>query len=54
MVLDHLLPSVPLQSFMKWACTSFEQSLAEFYTILLEEHLNVALQMLVVGICCSL
>jgi hypothetical protein len=26
--------------------TSFEQSLAEFYTILLEEHLQVALEML--------
>jgi hypothetical protein len=35
-------------------CTSFEQSPAEFYTILLEEHLQVALEMLEVGICSSL
>jgi hypothetical protein len=31
--------------------TSLEQFLAEFYTILLEEHLPVALEMLEVGIC---
>jgi hypothetical protein len=31
---------------------SFEQSLAEFYTIL--EHLQVALEMLELGICSSL
>jgi hypothetical protein len=30
------------------------KSLAEFYTILLEEHLQVALEMLEVGICSSL
>jgi hypothetical protein len=35
MVLDHLLPSVQPQSFLEWTRTSFEQSLAEFYTILL-------------------
>jgi hypothetical protein len=34
--------------------TSFEQSVAEFYTILLEEHLQVALEMLEVGISSSL
>jgi hypothetical protein len=34
--------------------TSFEQSLAELYTILLEEHVQVALEMLEVGICSSL
>jgi hypothetical protein len=31
--------------------TSSEQFLAEFYTVLLEEHLPVALEMLVVAIC---
>jgi hypothetical protein len=45
MVLDRLLPSVHLQSFFEWTHTSFEQSVAEFYTILLE-HLQVALEML--------
>jgi hypothetical protein len=52
MVLDHLLPSVQPQSF-EWTRASFEQSLAEFYAILLEEHLQVALEMLEVGICSS-
>jgi hypothetical protein len=51
MVLDLLLPSIELQSFLEWTRTSFEQSLAEFYTIHLEEHLQVALEMLEVGIC---
>jgi hypothetical protein len=49
MVLDHLLPSIQLQAFLEWTRTSFEQSVAEFYTILLEEHLEVALEMLEVG-----
>jgi hypothetical protein len=51
MVLDHLLPSIQPQSFLEWIHTSFEQSLAEIYTILLEEHVQVALEMLEVGIC---
>jgi hypothetical protein len=53
MVLDHFLPSIQLQSFFEWTHTSFEQSVAEFYTILLEEHLQVTLEILVVGICAS-
>jgi hypothetical protein len=53
MVLDHLLPSVQQQS-LEWIHTSFEQSLAEPYTILLEEHFQVALKTLEVGICSSL
>jgi hypothetical protein len=40
------LPSKQLQCFLEWTYTSFEQSLAGFYTILLEEHLQVALEML--------
>jgi hypothetical protein len=32
----------------------FEQSLVEFYAILFEEHLQVALEVLEVGICSSL
>jgi hypothetical protein len=28
---------------MEWTHTSFEQSVAEFYTVLIEEHLQVAL-----------
>jgi tRNA G10 N-methylase Trm11 len=39
---------------LEWARTSFEQSVAEFYTILLEEHLQVALEMLEMGNCFSL
>jgi hypothetical protein len=39
MVLDHLLPSVQSQAFLELALTSFEYPVAEFYTILLEEHL---------------
>jgi hypothetical protein len=46
MMLDHLLPSVQQHSFMEWIYTSFEQSVVEFYTILLEEHLQVTLEML--------
>jgi hypothetical protein len=54
MVLDHFLPSVQPQSFLEWTRTSFEQSVVEFYTILLEKHLQVTLEMLEVGICSSL
>jgi hypothetical protein len=53
MVLNHLLLSIQLQSFLEWIRTSFEQSLVEFYTILLEEHLQVALEMVEVGISSS-
>jgi hypothetical protein len=53
MVFKHLLPSVQLQS-LEWARTSFEQSLVEFYTILLDEHLQVALEMLEMGMYSSL
>jgi hypothetical protein len=53
-VLDHLLPSVQPQSFLDWTPASFEHSVAEFYTILLEEHVQVALEILEVGICSSL
>jgi hypothetical protein len=53
MVLDHLLPSVQPQSFLEWTRASFEQYLAEFYTILPEEH-QVMLEMLEVEICSSL
>jgi hypothetical protein len=45
MVLDHLFFNTT---------QSFEQSVAEFYKILLEEQLQVTLQMLEVGICFSL
>jgi hypothetical protein len=54
MVLDQLLPSILLHSFLEWTHTSFEQCVAEFYTVLLEEHLQVALEMSEVGICSSL
>jgi hypothetical protein len=53
-VLDHLLPSTQPQSFFEWTRTSFGQSLAEIYTILLEEQLQVALEILELGICSSL
>jgi hypothetical protein len=43
LVLDHLFLSTQLQSFLEWIHGSFEQSLAEFYTTLLEEHLHIAL-----------
>jgi hypothetical protein len=48
----QLLPPIQPQS-LEWARTSFEVSLGEFYTILLEE-LQVALEMLEVGVCFSL
>jgi hypothetical protein len=54
LVLGHLQPSVEPQSFLEWIRTSFEQPLVEFYTILLEEHLQVALEMLEVGFCSSI
>jgi hypothetical protein len=54
MVLDHLLPSVQLQFILEWIRTSLEPSVAEFYTILCEEPLEVAVEMLEVGICFSL
>jgi hypothetical protein len=52
-MLDGFLPSLQQQS-LEWTRTSFEQSLVKFYTILLEEHLEVALALLEVGICSSL
>jgi hypothetical protein len=42
------------QSFLEWTRTSFEQSLAEFYTILLKEYRQVALEVLEVGVFSSL
>jgi hypothetical protein len=54
MVLDHFLPSVRPQSFLEWSRANFEQSVVKFYTIPLEEHLQVALEMLEVGICSPL
>jgi hypothetical protein len=54
MVLDHLLPSIEPQSFLEWIHTGSEQSLAEFYTILHEEHLQVTLEMSEAEICSSL
>jgi hypothetical protein len=50
MVLDHLLPSLQPESFLEWTLSSVEESLTEFYTILLEEHLEVAIEMLEVAI----
>jgi hypothetical protein len=50
MVKGHLLPSVEPQTFLEWTRTSFEQSVVEFYNILLKKHLQVALEMLEVGI----
>jgi hypothetical protein len=49
MVLDHLLPSVELNSFFEWTVQVLS-SLVAFYNILLEEH-QVAFEMLEVGIC---
>jgi hypothetical protein len=43
MVLDHLLHSIEPQSFSEWTRTSFEQSLEEFYTILLEDKTSKAI-----------
>jgi hypothetical protein len=54
MVLDQLLPSIQPHFFSEWTRTSFEQSLMEFYTIPLEEQLQVASEMLEMGICSSL
>jgi hypothetical protein len=51
LVLEQLLPSIQLQ-FSEWSHRSFEQFLAEFYAVLLEEH--VALEMLKVRIYSSL
>jgi hypothetical protein len=51
--LDHILPSA-LHQPLEWTRASSEQSLVEFYAIVLEEHLQVALEMLEVGICASL
>jgi hypothetical protein len=48
------LPPIQLQSYLEWIRTSIEESLAEFYTILLEERLHVSLEILEVGICSSL
>jgi hypothetical protein len=53
MMLGHLLPSVRTQSFLEWT-PSFERSVAEFYTILLEGRVQVAVEMLEVVICSSL
>jgi hypothetical protein len=49
MVLDLPFPSTQPQFFLKWTRTSFEQSIAEIYTILLEEQVQIALEMLEVG-----
>jgi hypothetical protein len=54
MVLGHLFLSIQQQTFLEWTLTSFEQFLEKFYTILLEERLQVALEMLEVGIWPSL
>jgi hypothetical protein len=54
MVLNQLLLSLQLQSILEWIRTNLEQSVVKFYTILLEEHLKVALEMLEVGIYFSL
>jgi hypothetical protein len=53
MGLDKLLRQIEPQSFLEWAHTSVEQSLVEFYIILLDEPLQVAVDMLEVGICSS-
>jgi hypothetical protein len=39
---------------LEWTSTSFEQSLAEFYTVLPEEHSQVPSETLKVGIYSSL
>jgi hypothetical protein len=54
MVLGQLFPSIQPQSFLDWTRSTFEESLMELYTILHEEGLQVALEMLEVGICSSL
>lgn len=53
MVVDHLLLIIEPKSALEWTCTSFQQYLAVFYAILLEE-LQVALLMLELGMCSSL
>jgi hypothetical protein len=53
MVLDYRLPSIQPQSLFEWTRTSFEQSLEKCHAILLEEHLQVALEMLEVRNCSS-
>jgi hypothetical protein len=42
------IPTPPIQphSFLEYSHTSFEQCVAEFYTILFEEQVHVALEML--------
>jgi hypothetical protein len=42
--------SKQLQSYLEWTQTSFEQSLMEFYTTLLEKLIQVVLGMLEIGI----
>jgi hypothetical protein len=54
MVLEHILPSKQTHSFLEWTPTSFEQSVAESYTTLLENPLQIALEMLEAGIYSSL
>jgi hypothetical protein len=54
MVLDHLWLSIQLQSFLEWTHTSIKQSLAEFDTVLLEEHIQITSEMLEVVICSAL
>jgi hypothetical protein len=54
MALDHLLPSVQPQAFLEWTHTRFKQSLAEFYTNLLEDYIDDVLEMLEVGTCSSI
>jgi hypothetical protein len=53
MALEHFLPSVQPQFFLERTGTSSEQSLVEFHTILLEEHLQVVLETLALEICSS-
>jgi hypothetical protein len=42
MMLQHPLPPIHMQSFLKWTRTSFEWPLMEFYIICLGEYLQVA------------
>jgi hypothetical protein len=44
------LPSTQQQSFLEWTRIRFKQTVEEFYIILLEEHLQVALETLEVVI----
>jgi hypothetical protein len=53
MVLDHHLSSVQPQSFLKWIRASIERSIAKFYAVVLQEHVQVALEILEVLICSS-